>query len=113
MRINKELLKGSTALLLLGMLEKRSMYGYEMIKELENRSEGVFSLKEGTLYPILHMLEQDGLLQSYWSGTEGKRQRKYYEITPNGVEYNRVRKEEWKVFSSAVERVLYLGEVGV
>lgn len=112
MKISKELLKGSTALLLLGMLEKRSMYGYEMIKELEKRSEGVFSLKEGTLYPILHVLEENGLLQSYWSSTENKRQRKYYEITPKGIDYNRMRKEEWRVFSSAVERVLCPGEVG-
>ncbi|MEN6462824.1 MAG: PadR family transcriptional regulator [Syntrophomonas sp.] len=112
MKINKELLKGSTALLLLGLLENRSMYGYEMIKELEKRSEGVFSLKEGTLYPILHTLEQNGLLRSYWSENQGKRQRKYYEITAQGIEYHKMRKEEWNTFSTAVERVLHLGEVG-
>mgnify|MGYP000125693626 CR=1 FL=1 len=60
MSVNKELVKGSTSMLVLGVLEEKEMYGYQIIKELEQRSETVFSLKEGTLYPILHVLEQDG-----------------------------------------------------
>ena len=62
MSVNKELVKGSTSMLVLGVLEEKEMYGYQIIKELEQRSETVFSLKEGTLYPILHVLEQDGFL---------------------------------------------------
>ena len=54
MSVNKELVKGSTSMLVLGVLEEKEMYGYQIIKELEQRSETVFSLKEGTLYPILH-----------------------------------------------------------
>ncbi len=56
------------------------MYGYEMIKELELRSEQVFSLKEGTLYPILHALEAEDLIESYWEETESQRKRKYYSM---------------------------------
>ena len=56
MSVNKELVKGSTSMLVLGVLEEKEMYGYQIIKELEQRSETVFSLKEGTLYPILHVL---------------------------------------------------------
>ena len=63
MSVNKELVKGSTSMLVLGVLEEKEMYGYQIIKELEQRSETVFSLKEGTLYPILHVLEQDGFLE--------------------------------------------------
>ena len=60
MNIKKELTKGSSALLVLSVLEKGDMYGYRIIKEIEMRSEFVFSLKEGTLYPILHAFEKDG-----------------------------------------------------
>ncbi len=55
----------SISMLLLKLLEEQDMYGYEMIKELEFRSENVFSLKEGTLYPVLHGLETDGAIESY------------------------------------------------
>ena len=69
MSVNKELVKGSTSMLVLGVLEEKEMYGYQIIKELEQRSETVFALKEGTLYPILHVLEQDGFLEAYWEDT--------------------------------------------
>lgn len=58
MKVSKELLKGSTATLILSLLNEKPMYGYEMIKELESKSEGIFSFKEGTIYPILHTLEE-------------------------------------------------------
>ena len=54
MPLNKEMLKGSTVVLVLSILEREPMYGYQMIKEIEKESEGIFSFKEGTLYPILH-----------------------------------------------------------
>ena len=58
MKISKELIKGSTAMLVMSVLKKNDMYGYKIIKELELQSESVFELKEGTLYPILHALEE-------------------------------------------------------
>ena len=62
MSVNKELVKGSTSMLVLGVLEEKEMYGYQIIKELEQRSETVFSLKEGTLYTNNHVLEKDFFL---------------------------------------------------
>ena len=59
MKISKELIKGSTSILVLSVLENEDLYGYKIIKEIEDRSEKVFELKEGTLYPILHALEQE------------------------------------------------------
>ena len=59
MKINRELLKGSTDLLILTILDFKPMYGYEMIKELKTRTQNVFEFKEGTLYPILHRLEEN------------------------------------------------------
>ena len=63
--LNKELIKGSTVTLILNALKKEPMYGYGMIKEIENKSGGVFLFKEGTLYPILHDLEKKNLLSPF------------------------------------------------
>lgn len=105
MKINKELAKGSTALLVLSVISKRDMYGYQIIKTIENASEDVFSLNEGTLYPILHSLEAEGCLEAYWCDGEG-RKRKYYKITEKGLKELAGREQEWNTFSTAVTKVL-------
>ena len=79
-----ELVKGSIDSLLLCLLGQRPMYGYEIIKELEDKSQGYFKFKEGTLYPALHRLEKTGLLTGKWEVTSGGRQRRYYHITVKG-----------------------------
>ena len=80
-----------------------------MIKEMEIRSKGVFAFKEGTLYPILHTLENEGLIEAYWDCGEGKRKRKYYRITENGKNALKEKEEEWELFSSTVNHVLREG----
>jgi PadR family transcriptional regulator, regulatory protein PadR len=105
-KINKGLMSGSTALLVLHLIGIRDMYGYEIVKELETRSENVFSLKEGTLYPILHSLEKDGLVTSYESVADTGKQRKYYSITKKGSTGLAMKKTEWKAFSRGVEKVI-------
>ncbi len=102
MKISKELAKGSTPLLVLSLLNDEDMYGYRIIKELEIRSEFVFSLKEGTLYPILHTLEKEGLLTSYWMN-DTARKRKYYRITEKGIKILNNNKDEWKIYNKAVQ----------
>ncbi|QGG57699.1 PadR family transcriptional regulator [Paenibacillus sp. B01] len=109
MKIGKELMKGSTVILVLSLLDRKEMYGYELAKELERRSEGLFQLQEGTLYPILHALEADKRVESYWS-EEGGRRRKHYRITDLGRRQLGERKQEWLLFSRTVNRVL--GEGG-
>ena len=106
MTIRKELAKGSTAMLVLSVLEHENMYGYQIIKELERRSEEIFSLKEGTLYPILHGLEKEGFLDSYWEDTKSARSRKYYRMTESGRKELQSRKKEWELFTDAVNRVV-------
>ncbi len=106
MKVNKELLKGSTVILVLSLLNREPMYGYKMIKEIEKKSNGVFMFKEGTLYPILHSLEADGMIESYWLGNEGSRQRKYYRITNKGSNCLKERELEWVTFRSAVDKIL-------
>jgi PadR family transcriptional regulator PadR len=112
MKISKELAKGSTALLVLSVLAKREMYGYQIIRTVEVMSEDVFQLNEGTLYPILHSLENEGYLTSYWSEkSESARRRKYYKITPQGLMELESQKQEWNVYSSAVTKVLGGAEI--
>lgn len=105
MKIDKELLKGSTTMLVLNLLKGSNMYGYEMIKKLKEKSENVFELKEGTLYPILHGLEEKGLITSYWDETGAKR-RKYYAITEKGKKQLKEKEEEWKIFSNSINKVI-------
>lgn len=107
MAINKELLKGSTGTLILTLLSKRQMYGYELIKELELLSEGLFELREGTLYPILHTLESEGHVKAEWVGEEGSRQRKYYSITKTGRGLLKEKRQEWTNFKLAMDKVVF------
>lgn len=109
MKINKELIKGSTAILILRLLDQKDMYGYEMIKEIDLRSNGIFSFKEGTLYPILHSLECENMIEAYWEEGETKRKRKYYRITDEGKKQLKEKKEEWELFRSTVDKVLWEG----
>ena len=106
MKINKELTKGSTALLILSVLSEQEMYGYQMIGEINRRSNNVFSMKEGTLYPILHAMVAEGLLESYDAKSDTGRDRKYYRITATGSLQLKVRREEWQVFIGAVNSVI-------
>ena len=108
-KINKALMSGSTALLVLHLISIRDMYGYEIVSELEARSQNVFSLKEGTLYPVLHGLEKDGFTTSYMQNADTGKKRKYYKITKKGTTSLAQRKEEWTAFSSGVRNVI--GEV--
>ena len=108
---NKELMKGSTVILILTLLDGRAMYGYEMIKEIEVKSEGVFTFKEGTLYPILHSMEGEGMVECYWTETDSGRKRKYYKITQKGKVCLKEKQEEWKTFRSAVDKVIWEGLV--
>lgn len=106
MKISKELIKGSTSMLVMSVLKQSDMYGYRIIKEIERQSEDVFVLKEGTLYPILHALEEESYLESYWEESEG-RKRKYYHLTHKGAKQLTEKQKEWKTFSASVNKVLY------
>lgn len=106
MAIDKSLLSGSTTMLILKLLELKDMYGYQMIEDLEKKSNNAFSLKAGTLYPLLHSLEQKGMVESYDSSADNLRLRKYYTITKNGLKLLKDKKSEWKEYSSAVNQVL-------
>lgn len=106
MKINKELLKGTTSLFILQLLSEGDKYGYQLTKELEKKSDNLFQLKEGTLYPILHGLENLGMIEAYWEDTESARKRKYYRITDMGKNELSEKKKEWKIYSEGVKKVI-------
>jgi len=110
MNFDKNLLGGTTGLLLLSLLSDQDMYGYEIIKELERRSDSSFQFKEGTLYPVLHKLENMGWLKSYLSKGDAGRERKYYQITVKGKKQLTLEKEQWEVFTQSVEKVVFGGQ---
>lgn len=103
---NRELVKGSTSLLLLQLLEEKDMYGYELVKELEKRSGNKFSVKEGTLYPALHKLEKQEYIECYWQEQEKGPARKYYRITDAGREMLLEKTQEWDNFVSVMNKVM-------
>ncbi len=109
MAIEKSLLNGSTTMLILKLLEDKDMYGYQMIEELSKKSDDTFALKAGTLYPLLHNLEQQGMVCSYDDNADCARVRKYYNITKKGKGLLADKKAEWQTYSSAVNRVLQGG----
>lgn len=105
MAIDKTLSSGSTPMLLLKLLSERDMYGYEIIDTLKQRSRNVFEMKAGTLYPLLHSLEQKGLLTVYEREVSGK-VRKYYSITKEGRKVLTVKQAQWQEYARAVADVL-------
>ena len=80
MKVNKNMVSGNTAMLILKLISEKDMYGYEMIDTIRGKSKNVFELKAGTLYPLLHGLEEKGFVESYEKEAVGKI-RKYYHIT--------------------------------
>ena len=106
MRINKELLKGSTATLVLQIISQEESYGYQIAQVLAQKTQNMIQLQEGTLYPILHSLEKEGFLESFKKKTMGGRERRYYRITSTGRLFLTLKLQEWSIFSKTVDRVL-------
>ena len=107
MAVDKSLLTGSMTMLILKLLSEKDMYGYEMIDTLRMKSQNVFELKAGTLYPLLHGLEEKGMLTVYEQEFLGKT-RKYYSITKEGKKLLKSKTEEWNEYSGAIANVLAL-----
>ena len=106
MSINRSLLIGSTTTVVLKLLEEKDMYGYQTIEVLAQKSDDTFNLKAGTLYPILHSLENSGVVESYKEEAANGRKRKYYHLTPKGKKLLQEKHREWVAYSSAIDRIL-------
>ena len=105
MKADKSLLSGSTTLLVLSLLSAGDKYGYQMIAELEEKSDRTFSMKEGTLYPVLKKLENSGCLSAYQAEANG-RTRKYYHLTDRGRKELAREQAQWEAYAHGVNSVL-------
>ena len=106
MPVNKELMKGSTSILVLSLLSRNDMYGYQITQILKEETENVFEMKEGTLYPLLHNLENENAIEAYWKDADNGKRRKYYHITNTGKKLLEEKKREWDMYSGAVNSVI-------
>jgi transcriptional regulator len=100
-----DLLRGHLDGLLLAVLADAPGHGYELSQRLTRRSGGELAVHEGSLYPALHRLERGGLVESSWSTSEGRR-RRIYRLTAAGRRAVEDSRQEWRVFSTAVDQVL-------
>jgi PadR family transcriptional regulator PadR len=106
MEIDRQFLKGSISLLLLNLLSRGEMYGYEILQEASRRSANAFAFKEGTLYPALHQLEKKGQIKSEWRRAENGRERKYYSLTPHGRKTAATYEKQWQHLTGAMAAIL-------
>ena len=103
--MDKKMMAISTSMLVLKLLEEGDLYGYQMITELERRSDHTFQMKEGTLYPVLKKLENSGYVTSYQAEANG-RTRKYYRLTQSGRKELDRETAAWQAYSHGINSVL-------
>jgi DNA-binding PadR family transcriptional regulator len=103
--VGREPFSGHLDLLLLSALARAPLHGYGVIERVRAVSGGRFDYREGTVYPALHRLEEDGLLRSRWSTDRGRR-RRMYELTPRGERALEGRKREWREFTRGIAAVI-------
>lgn len=104
--MDTELLKGTLALLILSLLSRRSMYGYELAATVHRDTDGAFTWREGSLYPSLHKLEQAGWIVGEWEERETGRKRRYYRLTRQGRAALKEKEQAWTAVCTAVNQVL-------
>jgi len=100
--VSKELTAASATVLVLAILREGDSYGYSIIKKVKELSESEILWTEGMLYPVLHRLEEQGLIESYWQAAETGRNRKYYRITGSGRQELSMQMNQWKVVTSTL-----------
>lgn len=106
-KYEQQMKKGVLEMLVLKLLSEEEKYGYQLISELKEKSDGMFLLKEGTLYPILYRLEDEELVVSHWSEPRGKEvSRKYYATTKKGIELFAQLSELWTGFTEKVSNIM-------
>jgi PadR family transcriptional regulator PadR len=103
--LNRELKKGSAELLILAILEDRPRHGYEIGKQIEERSRGVLHFHAATFYPLLYRLEKRGLLRGRWVEKADQRRRRYYTLTRSGRALLTEQRSTWKAFAAAMNLV--------
>lgn len=103
MKIERELMRGAGPLAVMKLLERGEMYGYELVDALSKRSDGLFSMGQSTLYPLLYNLEAKGLIEAQWREATSERPRKYYRLTSKGRTRLREQTDQWQTVTKAMQ----------
>ncbi len=103
--ISKELVGASVRPILLSILAKEDSYGYEIIQSVREYSFGQLVWKDGSLYPVLHRMEDEGFIESYWQKTESGRRRKYYRISSGGKAQLEQERHQWLQVDAILARL--------
>jgi PadR family transcriptional regulator, regulatory protein PadR len=104
--MEKELVGASTGLLVMGILARGATYGYDILRQANAEADGLFEWREGTIYPILHKLEQQQLVRAKWKESESGRRRKYYQLTATGRRALEKRAASWRQVNALVLKVV-------
>lgn len=102
--------KGVTTLCILSLLQQREMYGYELVQETERVSGGLLTFQDGTLYPVLYRLQEQGYITDRKELVGKRMTRVYYRLTESGRDYLRLIREEYEAVSEGTRRIIRLGE---
>ncbi len=109
MQFSKEILKGALdAIVLKSLSTYGESYGYELIQHINHDSDGIFELREGTVYPLLYRLEDQKLIKSYRKLTPQGKERRYYELTKAGKKHLEERVNEYGTFLVGMKQALHL-----
>ena len=103
--LSKDLVAASSKPFILSILLQKESYGYEIIKKVHELSGNQIKWKDGMLYPVLHKLENENLIESFWDNSESGRKRKYYRIRPDGKKALKAQKEEWKLVNTVFDQL--------
>lgn len=106
MNYSSEILRGNTETIILAILMQKDSYGYEMMKTIIDGGQGLFSIKDATVYTAFKRMEKDKLITSYWGDEDGGARRKYYSITPKGREVYGQKVKEWKDIQVALNNLI-------
>ena len=109
MGIGRELMRGAGPVAVMGLLEQREMYGYELVDALSKETDGVLAMGQSTLYPLLYNLERKGLIRGVWRNASSGRRRRYYRLTAKGKKRLQAQQEQWQELIGAMTN---LGIVG-
>ena len=107
MDVSKDLIAASATPLILAILQYADSYGYEIIKKIRSASDNELVWTEGMLYPVLHRLEKNGFIQSYWKESPEGRRRKYYRLLPEGKGELERQRQQWELVYSVLSAAIH------
>ena len=111
MSYSSEILRGNTETIILAILSKKDSYRYEIMKTIIDGGEGLFSIKDATIYTAFKRMEKDRLISSYWGNEDGGARRKYYSITQEGRDEYKRRVDEWKKINIVLNNLITGGDL--